>query len=391
VAADDGADGELLFAIDAATGAITRQYRQSDPPTAAIGRVLVSPRGDRLVVAIDAGDHDEARFLDSATMKVTSKVNAPVGEDVIPVRFTEDGAKITAVVTSPDRPTDVFAIDARTGVLAPLRTDPRPGLDELDPIDASIEKVQAFDGLSLPVITHLPHRARAAGKRLPAIVEFHGGPAGSSTIGWDVFARFYTALGYAFLEPNVRGSTGYGRAFEMADNREKRTDWLKDLESVNAWVKAQPWADPDRVVIMGGSYGGYTVLMALSRQLSLWRAGVDYVGIANLPTFLAATDQLIRAVFVDEFGDLEKDRALLERFSPLRDAGRIAAQLYVYAGQNDPRVPREESDQVVRALRERSIPVEYQVAPDEGHSLDRRENRVEFMTRVARFLEDNAK
>jgi dipeptidyl aminopeptidase/acylaminoacyl peptidase len=391
VAADDGADGEALFAIDAASGTIKQQYRQSDPATAAVDGVRVSPRGDRIVLQLDAGDHDESRFLDPRTLKVTSKVNVPVGDNVVPTRFSEDGARVAASVTSPNAPTDVFAIDVRTGALEPLRVDPRPALDKLDPIEASMDAVTAFDGLALPVITYLPKGARAAGKRLPVIVEFHGGPSDSSAIGWNVFARFYTALGYAFLQPNVRGSTGYGRAFQMADNREKRADWLKDLEAVNAWVKAQPWADPGRVVVMGGSYGGYTVLMALTRQPSLWRAGVDYVGIANLFTFLQSTDQLIRAVFVDEFGDLDRDKALLDRFSPLRDVDKIAAPLYVYAGQNDPRVPREESDQVVEALRARSVPVEYQVAPNEGHSLDHRENRVEFMTRVARFLEDNAK
>ncbi len=207
----------------------------------------------------------------------------------------------------------------------------------------------------------------------------------------DAFVRFYVSLGYAFLEPNVRGSTGYGHAHEMTDNREKRADWLKDVEAVNAWTKAQPWADPSRVVVMGGSYGGYTVLIALTRQAPLWRAGVDYVGIANLFTFLRSSDQAIRAVWVDEFGDLDQDRALLAELSPLRDVDRIAAPLFVYAGQNDPRVPRAESDQVVQALRARRVPVEYQVAADEGHSLDHRENKVESMTRVARFLEDNVK
>lgn len=249
----------------------------------------------------------------------------------------------------------------------------------------------AFDGLSLPLIEYLPGGARASGKKLPVVVEFHGGPAGSSSVSWDVFARFFVSLGYAYLQPNVRGSTGYGRAYEMADNREKRADWLKDLESVNAWVRAQPWVDPDRVIVMGGSYGGYSVLMALTRQPNAWRAGVDYVGIANLLTFLRSTDQAIRVRFVDEFGDLDRDRALLEQFSPLRDVEKIASPLYVYAGQNDPRVPREESDQVVRALRARGVPVEYQVAANEGHSIDHVENRIEFLTRVARFLDDNVK
>jgi dipeptidyl aminopeptidase/acylaminoacyl peptidase len=391
VAADDGADAELLLAIDPVTGALRRQYRVSDPATASIDGVHVSPGGDRLALWIDAGDHDETRLVDAKTLKVTSTVAVPAGCALVPSGFSEDGTKVTATLTSPNHPSDVVAIDVRTGIVAPLRADIRRGLEGLAPIDTSIETVRAFDGLSLPVITYLPDGARSGGKRLPVIVEFHGGPAGSSAVGWDVFARFFTALGYAYLEPNVRGSTGYGRAFEMADNREKRADWLKDLESVNAWVKAQAWADANRVIVMGGSYGGYTVLMALTRQPRLWRAGVDYVGIANLSTFLKSTDQLIRAAWVDEFGDLDRDKELLERFSPLRDIGKITAPLYVYAGQNDPRVPREESDQVVEALRARGMPVEYQVAADEGHSLDHRANRAEFMTRVARFLDDYAR
>jgi dipeptidyl aminopeptidase/acylaminoacyl peptidase len=377
--------------MDAGTGALRRQYRVSDPATASVGGVLVSPRGDRLALWIDAGDHDETRLVDARTLKVISTVAVPAGTSLVPTAFSEDGARVTATLTSPNHPSDVVAVDVRTGAVTPLRADTRRGLEGLAQIDASIEKVRAFDGLSLPVIVYLPDGPRPAGGHLPVIVDFHGGPAGSSAVGWDVFARFYTALGYAFVQPNVRGSTGYGRAFEMADNREKRADWLNDVESINVWVKAQPWADPNRVIVMGGSYGGYTVLMALTHQPHLWRAGVDYVGIANLVTFLKSTDQLIRAAWVDEVGDLDRDEDLLERFSPLRDVGKIEAPLYVYAGQNDPRVPRAESDQVVEALRARGMPVEYQVAADEGHSLDHRENRVEFMTRVARFLDDHAK
>ena len=390
VSGDDGAEGELLFAVDLASGSTTRQYRQLELPTATIDSVLVSPRGDRLAIDIDEGDHAEARILDAKSLEPKARVAAPPGRIGL-ASFSDDGAKIAATISTADAPSDVFQIDSITGAVEPLRSDARPGLAELPSTDATIEAVKAFDGLSLPVIVYLPKGARTSGKRLPVIVQFHGGPAGSESIGWDPFAKFFTALGYAFIEPNVRGSTGYGRAYEMADNREKRADWLRDLESVNAWSKAQTWADPRRVVVMGGSYGGYTVLMALTRQPTLWRAGVDYVGIANLFTFLGATDQYIRAVWVDEFGDLDKDRALLEEFSPLRDKDRIAMPLYVYAGENDTRVPREESDQVVRALRGRGVPVEYQVAVDEGHSLDHQANKVEFLTRVARFLEDNVR
>src|SRR5262249_9083762 len=210
----------------------------------------------------------------------------------------------------------------------------------------------------------------------------------SYAVRWNPFTRFFSALGYAVVEPNVRGSTGFGKAYEMADNREKRADWLQDLATVNGWVKEQPWADSERVVVIGGSYGGYTTLMALTRQPTAWRAGVDLFGPADLAQFLLSTDASIRSAFVAEFGDVHRDAALLEEFSPMRDVARIVSPLFVYSGANDPRVPRSESDTIVLALRKRGIPVEYMVAANEGHSVDRRENKIELMTRVARFLED---
>jgi len=386
-AGDDGADGEYVYALDLATGAVTGQYRQDSPPTAFVSTIQASPRGDQIAITVNAGNHSEVRILDAGTLALRRRVNAPLGW-LETTRYSDDGARFGVTVSAPQAPADVFSVDAASGMLSPLRQEPRAGLEAMPPLNTSIESVKAFDGLTIPVNTYLPP---IGGKRLPVIVAFHGGPAWSYQVRWNVTARFFTQLGYAYLEPNVRGSTGFGRGYEMADDREKRADWLKDVETVNAWVKAQPWADPARVVVWGGSYGGYTVLMALTRQPTLWRAGVDQVGVANLVSLLQSTDQAIRAIFVQEFGDLEKDRELLERFSPIRDADRIVAPLFVYAGANDPRVPRTESDQIVRALRARQIPVEYMVAENEGHSLDRRENRIEFYTRVARFLDDQLK
>jgi dipeptidyl aminopeptidase/acylaminoacyl peptidase len=208
-----------------------------------------------------------------------------------------------------------------------------------------------------------------------------------STVRWNPAVRFFTSLGYAFVEPNVRGSSGFGRAYEMADNGPKRLDAFRDVETAARWVAAQPWADKDRLVVFGGSYGGYTTLIALTRQAEIWRAGVDLYGISNLRTFLASTSGVIRDVFRLEFGELPQDGAFLDSISPLLDAERIVDPLFVYAGANDPRVPRSESDQIVAALRKKGVPVEYMVKDNEGHSLLRRENRIEFYARVARFLE----
>jgi len=390
IAGDDGDASQVLLALDAKSATVQQTFVQKTPATASIAQIVVSPRGDRLGVAIDTGDHQEPWLFDAKTLQPVMKVPTELGYVTFDW-FSDDGTKVTATVSGSSGPPDVHVIDVATGAVTPLRKDARPGLDSLPAIETSVETIQAFDGLSLPVIVYLPKGARTNGQKLPVIAQFHGGPQDSSSVGWDQWAEFFVAQGYAFIEPNVRGSSGYGRAFEMADNREKRADWLKDLVSVNTWAKSQAWADPNRVIAMGGSYGGYTVLMALTRQPKLWRAGVEYSGSANQITFLQSTDQALRSAFADEFGDLDKDRALLEEFSPITKIDQLVAPLYVYQGQNDPRVPREEADQVVEALRARNVPVEYQVAANEGHSLDRRENRVEFFVRVARFLEDNAR
>lgn len=385
VATDDG-DHVVLLALDAATGKELLRYR--DKVATAGLAVEVSPKGDLLALYVDAGNHGEVRILDAKTLTKRRDVQLLLGQVALG-SFRPDGGAFSVMLSLPSQPPDVFAVDPRSGKVSPLRQDTRAGLEQLPALEVSIQQARAFDGLSIPINVYLPKRP--AGKKLPTLAVFHGGPSSSYAVRWSPLTRFFSALGYAIVEPNVRGSSGFGRAYELADNREKRADWLQDVKTVNAWVKAQPWCDPDRVVVFGGSYGGYTTLMAVTRQADLWRAGVDLFGIADLTQFLKTTDAGIRSFFVSEFGDLDRDAQLLEQFSPMRDVDRIAHPLFVYAGQHDPRVPRTESDTIVKALRARKIPVEYMVAANEGHSIDRRDTKVELFTRVARFLEDALK
>jgi dipeptidyl aminopeptidase/acylaminoacyl peptidase len=384
VSTDDGRDASVLVALDARTGKEAARF-VNEVPTSAM-RLAVPGTGHVLAVVSDLGNHGEVRMLDAGTLEPLRAAKVPMG-DVQLGAFTQDGRTFSILVSLPNQPADVFAVDVASGVVTPLRADRRPGLDALPPVDAAIDTLQAFDGLTIPVNRYLPHGVDPS-KRLPTLAIFHGGPASSYAIRWNPYARVYVALGYAVIEPNVRGSSGFGRSYEMADDGEKRADWLKDLESVNAWARAQPWCDPDRIVVWGQSYGGYTTLMALTRQPTLWRAGVDLYGVANMRAFLRTTDPLIRSLFVTEFGDVDKDAALLDAFSPMRDVDKIVRPLFVYAGQNDPRVPRSESDAVVRAVRSHGVPSEYMVADNEGHTVDRRETRIELLERTARFLSD---
>jgi len=385
VATDAGGEQALLLALDVESGKEKARYAEN-PPIFAISEVEVAKTGDALAVLVDAGNRTEIRLLDARTLRPRAKVAMPLGQGFLS-EFSEDGKRVIARWSTPSSPSDAWAIDSTTGKASPLRKEERPSLGELPPMQTSIAAIKARDGLTLPINVTLPSD-RAA--RLPVIVSYHGGPAGSSRFRWSALTAFFVSQGYAWVEPNVRGSSGFGRAFEEADNGQKRLDAFQDIEATGRWAASQPWADPKRVVVFGGSYGGYTVLVGLTRMPDLWRAGVNLFGVANLKTFMATTSGLIREIFLLEFGDPDKDAAFLDSISPLKDVDRIVAPLFVYAGANDPRVPRSESDLIVGALRERKVPVEYMVADDEGHSLARKENAVRFLARSGRFLEEHA-
>jgi dipeptidyl aminopeptidase/acylaminoacyl peptidase len=384
VATDGGSDQAFVVAFDAKTLNEVARYTETNPATATISWTYVSKRGNLLALNVVAGNRTETRILDAGTLKPKIDVKLPLGSGFI-ADFSEDGKRLTLERSTPNAPADIHVLDVTTGAVTPLRQEARPSIAELAPVETQLAEIPTHDGLKIPTNVYLP--AGIAGKKLPAIISYHGGPASKAAVRWDPIARFFLGLGYAWIEPNVRGSSGFGRAFEMADNGVKRADAFKDVETAARWVGEQPWADKNKLIVYGESYGGYTTLIGLTRQSDLWRAGVDLFGIANLPTFLKSTSGANRELFKGEFGDLEKDADLLDEQSPLRQVGRIVDPLFVYAGANDLRVPRSESDLIVKALRERSIPVEYMVANDEGHSLARRENRIALASRVARFLE----
>jgi len=386
LATDGGGEQAWLLALDAGSGKENSRYVERDPPIASISSIEVAKKSGGIALTIDAGNRSDIRILDAATLQPRAKVAMPLGQGGVS-SFSEDGTKIVALWSTPSSPTDVWSIDAASGKAEPLRKEDRPSLRGVPPMDVSITQVKADDGLVLPINVFLPKERSG---KLPVIVWYHGGPSGSSRIRWSAFTAFFVSQGYAWVEPNVRGSGGFGRAFEAADNGPRRLDAFKDIEQTGRWAASQPWADPNRVVVFGGSYGGYTVLVGLTRMPGLWRAGVDLFGVADMKTFMATTSGLIREIFLVEFGDPEKDAAFFETISPLRDVGKITAPLFVYAGANDPRVPRTESDLIVHALRERKVPVEYMVAENEGHSLSHKENVVQFLARSARFLEQHA-
>lgn len=382
VATDGGGEQALVVAIDVDSGQQTARHVETAPATARIETITVAPAGGLVALSLDAGNRSEVRLLDAETLAPRAPVTLPLGSGEIGA-FSPDGSRLAVVWSTPAGPADVQIVDPATGTVGPMRREARPTLAGLPDVRSEIVVIPGFDGTPIPMNVHLPV---GLDSRLPVIVRFHGGPAGSSAIGWSSITRFFLACGYAVVEPNIRGSGGFGPAFQAADDGPRRPDSFRDVETVARWAGAQPWADPERRIAYGSSYGGYLVLVALTRQPELWSAGVDLYGLADLTTFMASTSGLVRQNYLTELGDPEADAAFLRSISPLQHADDIRRPLFVYAGRNDPRVPVAQSDRIVEALRRRRVPVDYLLAEDEGHGLSRRENQLAFCVRAARFL-----
>ncbi len=248
-------------------------------------------------------------------------------------------------------------------------------------------RYRAKDGLEIEGYLTLPPGREP--RNLPAVILPHGGPWHRDTWGFDPWAQWLANRGFAVLQPNFRGSTGYGKALLNAGNKQWGRAMQDDLSDAVRWLVEQGIADPRRVAIMGGSYGGYATLAGLAFTPELYAAGVDIVGPSNLFTLLETVPPYWKpmiALFYTRMGHPEHDADLLREVSPLFHADRIRAPLLIGQGANDPRVKRAESLQIVEALREKGKPVEYVEYPDEGHGFLKAENRLDFFRRAEDFL-----
>jgi dipeptidyl aminopeptidase/acylaminoacyl peptidase len=263
----------------------------------------------------------------------------------------------------------------------------RPELDRYTLAPMTPVRYAARDGLTIHGYLTTP--AGAAARDLPAVLLVHGGPWTRDLWGYNGTVQWLANRGYAVLQPNFRGSTGYGKAHLNAGDRAWATGMHTDLLDAKDWLVGQGIADPRRVAIMGGSYGGYATLAALAFAPDAFACGVDIVGPSNLNTLLASIPpywETVRATFTQRMGDSE---AFLSAHSPLFKADAIRAPLLIGQGANDPRVKMAESDQIVAAMRRNGQPVTYVVFEDEGHGFARPENAIRFNATVEAFLRDH--
>ncbi|WP_049887881.1 S9 family peptidase [Natronobacterium gregoryi] len=283
--------------------------------------------------------------------------------------------------------TNVFVVDVESGEAKRWTRAPTAGIPPETFDESDLVHVESFDELEVPGFLTLPDGYEAG--NTPVVVDIHGGPESQRRPSFSSVKQYFLDRGYAYFEPNVRGSAGYGADYAALDDVEKRMDSVADIEACVEWLQDHPAIDPDRIAAKGGSYGGFMVLAALTEYPHLWAAGIDVVGIANFVTFLENTGDWRRELREAEYGSLEADREFLEDISPINNVERIEAPLFVLHGENDPRVPVGEAEQIADQAAKQGVPVRKLIFEDEGHGFSKLENRIEAYTEIADFLDEH--
>ncbi|MFU8803348.1 MAG: S9 family peptidase [Bradymonadaceae bacterium] len=321
----------------------------------------------------------ELRDLVSDTEHVVESLE---GSILGALEFAPDSAKLIVTVSRPNDSTDIWTVAAATGETTRWTRSSLAGIRRDAMVEPELVHFESFDGLEVPAFYYKP----AGPGPFPVVIEIHGGPEAQRRPVFMSSLQYFVQSGFAVLSPNVRGSRGYGQAYMALDDVEKRMDSVRDIEAAHGWLIEHGQADPNKIALLGGSYGGFMVLSAMVTFPDLWAAGVDIVGIANFVTFLENTSEYRRHLRESEYGSLERDREFLTSISPLTHIERIDAPLMVIHGRNDPRVPVSEAEQVAGAVRNRGQDVELLIYDDEGHGLAKRSNRLDAYPRVADFL-----
>ena len=354
-----------------------------------LGGVWQSLKTREIIATFYTGDRTRAYFKNKDFEMHYNHIKSQLGDAEISFASgTIDESVFMVVASSDNKPPSAYIYDLEEMALSYQYT-PRPGLPEEYMSPMLPVRYPSSDGLEVPGYLTLP--VGFGKENLPLVVVPHGGPWARDTWGFNTYAQFFANRGYAVLQPNFRGSTGFGKAFLDAGNKQWGDLMQDDITWGVKYLIDKGIADPARVAIFGGSYGGYAALAGLAFTPGLYAAGISFVGPSNLITLLNSIPpywEAARKTFHERMGDPSTPggREQLIRQSPLFSASRITSPLLVVQGQNDPRVIKAESDQIVVALRDRGFPVEYINAPDEGHGFARPENNMAFVAAMEKFL-----
>ncbi len=371
VVSDRGGEFRRLAVMPAAGGAerVLTGHLNYD-----VDQFDVSFDANRIAFVTNENGSNGLRFIDLATLK--EQPRPPLVPGLIGgIRWREKSTEIGFHMTSARSAGDVFSYDVKTNKTTRWTNGNNPELNTSEFVEPRLIKWKSFDGLDISGFLYQPP-AKFTGKR-PVIINIHGGTEAQYQPGFIGRNNYYVnELGVAVIFPNVRGSSGFGKTFLKLDNGMKRKDSVKDIGALLDWVKQQPELDGDRIMITGGSYGGYMTFACAVDFSDRIAGSVAIVGISNFVTFLQNTESYRRDLRRVEYGD-ERDpqmRAFLEGIAPLNNADKIGKPMLVVQGKNDPRVPYTEAEQIVATLKKNKTPVWFIMANDEGHGFAKKPN-----------------
>jgi len=390
LATDHGAEFTRLAYQDFASG---ERRIITDDISWDVEQLELSRDGRRAAFVVNEGGISRLYLMDPTTFEYEPVDGIPVGV-IGGLEFSPDGRRLAMTLNTPSTPSDVFTLELEDGEGRRLTRWTFSEIGGLDPrtfVEPELIHYPTFDTVDgeRRMIPAFVYRPRSTGPH-PVIINIHGGPESQYRPSFSSTIQLWVAeLGAAVIAPNVRGSSGYGRTYVQLDNGRLREDSVKDIGALLDWIATQPDLDERRVAVVGGSYGGYMVLASAVHYSDRLAAAAEIVGISNFVTFLENTEAYRRDLRRPEYGD-ERDpemRAFLESISPSNHADRIRVPLLVAQGQNDPRVPVGESEQIVRAVRANGRDVWYMNALNEGHGFRRKENADLYSQILVMFFE----
>jgi dipeptidyl aminopeptidase/acylaminoacyl peptidase len=303
-----------------------------------------------------------------------------------PSPFTRDNSRLLYYHTGPTVPGDLWVYNLADGKSHQLTHSLMGGMRSEDMVEPHLVHYPSKDGKwTISAFVYVPYNLPRNGEH-PAIVYVHGGPTSQTTNTFNRFVQYMANQGYIVIAPNYRGSTGYGKEFQQANLFDMGGGDLQDVLAAADWIKQTGYVDPKKLILMGASYGGYMTMMGVTKAPELWAAGVPVVPFVNWFTEIQNEDPVLQQSDLATMGDPEKNRALYEDRSPINFVDQIKAPLYLLAGGNDPRCPKEEAQQVVDAVKKRGGVAEYKVYENEGHGFARVENQIDAYKRVGDFL-----
>jgi dipeptidyl aminopeptidase/acylaminoacyl peptidase len=383
VTSDSGREFAEIQAYELANGRKSTVYAADWDVTGA----SYTRGGKYLIVQVNEDARSTIRLLDARTLQPIPLTGMPPGV-IRGAQLSNDDAAIAFYGSDGSVPFDLYA--GRLGQ-APKRLTSalNPRIRRADLVAPRVVRFKSYDSLSIPGLLYQPHQASASAPA-PAIVMVHGGPGDQARVGYFALTQALVNHGYVVYDINNRGSSGYGKTFYAMDDRKHGEADLGDVVASKGMLAATGFVDSTRIGILGGSYGGYMTLAALTLRPDAFRVGVDLFGISNWIRTLQSIPPWwgsFRDALYAELGDPATDSARLRRISPLFNADKIQVPLMVLQGANDPRVLKVESDEIVAAVKKKGIPVEYVLFPDEGHGFVKKENEIKGYTQVLEFLD----